>query len=139
MKFWIEIENVGCVEDIDSLVKELGYDADELMLLTDSQDVEAIYDYFDKPGKRAGVNEFGGFFVVARDGDYDAVWGFYNCTPYTNISLWRIHWKMIDEKEHAAIGRYFAKRKCPYCEQLPIQHAAYRKSDGRWQVVCERN
>ena len=138
MKFWVEVENVGCVEDIVSLAKELGYDADELALLTDSQDVAVARHYFGKPGKRVGIDEFGGFFVVARDGDYGAIWGFHGSVAYDDKWLYRIHWKLIDEKEQAAIKRVISGR-CRHCDGLAIEHSAQRDANGRtFNVWCDK-
>jgi hypothetical protein len=59
----------------------------ELVLVTDSQDVEAVKDYF---GNRAAVKDFDGFLVEVDDGEYKDVFGFEGSVP----SLGKIAYKV---------------------------------------------
>jgi hypothetical protein len=140
MKFWIEVEWVGSIEKLDSLAKESGYDRDEVALLTDSQDVEAIHEHFGPQGRRYGINDFGGFFVVARDGDYNAIWGFEGNVPYLDKSMYEIKWKLVEERERIIIQSRFVKypdQKCPHCGDSAIEHAIVRNPVlKRWFVIC---
>jgi len=56
-------------------------------LLTDSQDVAAVRDYFGNPPELA---DFGGFFVWAVDGEYRLVLGFDGIIPYVSKTLYRV-------------------------------------------------
>jgi hypothetical protein len=140
MKFWIDIKLVGSVGDLDSLVKKLGYHKDEVALLTDSQDTESIHEYFGKPGQASGVNGFSGFFVVARDGDYDAIWGFHGNIPYIIKDLYQVIWKLVDEREYNVLQTRFARyphSECPHCKGHAIEHTA-TKDGWRWLVSCPK-
>jgi len=61
----------------------------DFMLLTDSQDVEAIKDYF---GNDELINEYDGFFVKIRDGDYSRIYAFYGNVPFNWKELYEIIW-----------------------------------------------
>ena len=111
MNFWVEVRLVGGVMDIDSLAKNLGYDKEEVTLVTDSQDVEPIRDFLGRQGKLAGIEDFGGFFLVARDGDYVALWGFCGSIPYNEKDVYEIKWRLIDRNAQAVLKRRFKNRK----------------------------
>lgn len=62
----------------------------DLTLVTDSQDVEEIKEYF---GKRPAVKEFDGFFVKIDKGDFVEVYGFHGIVPNVEKSLFKIERK----------------------------------------------
>lgn len=59
--------------------------ADDLLFLSDSQDVETIKDHIGKD-----ADEFDSFFVRVADGDYDAVYGMHGIVPLTSKPVWRV-------------------------------------------------
>lgn len=61
----------------------------DFMLLTDSQDVEAIKDYF---GNDEDIEEYDGFFVKIKDGDYSRIYAFYGSVPFNWKELYEIIW-----------------------------------------------
>ena len=59
----------------------------DLVLLTDSQDVAEIKNYF---GNKPAVQEFDGFFVKVEEGDFAEVYGFHGIIPVLEKSVWKI-------------------------------------------------
>ena len=59
----------------------------DLHLIQDSQDCQAIYEYF---GNNPIVNEFDGFFVKIENGDYSEVYGFYGGIPRSYLDVYKI-------------------------------------------------
>lgn len=139
-KFWVEVELAGSVGDVDSLVKKLGFLKEEVGLLTDSQDVAPIHEHFGRQGQSRGVTDLSGFFVVARNGDYNAIWGFYGIVPYIYKDLYEVKWKFIDEREQRVLKTRFARYphgECPNCQQSAIDHTAH-KNGWRWVFECPK-
>lgn len=79
MKVKIWDEYAGNVQSIEH--------REDLMLVTDSQDVDAIKDYFGNP---EFMEDFGGCFVNVKDGEYADVFCFDGNVPYLNKSLYEI-------------------------------------------------
>ncbi|MBS3748163.1 MAG: hypothetical protein KGY67_00500 [Candidatus Thermoplasmatota archaeon] len=79
MKVNVKDEFVGNIRSIEH--------RDDLQLVTDSQDVDAIKDYFGNPD---WMDEFGGCFVNVKEGDYDEVYCFNGNVPYLDKSLFKI-------------------------------------------------
>jgi len=75
----ITAKRIGTIKDINK--------REDLTLLTDSQDVESVKEYF---GNRKAVDEFDGFFVKVGEGDYDEIYGFEGSVPYLSKSLYKI-------------------------------------------------
>ena len=140
MRFWVETRLVGSVDDVDRLAQAQGYDKEEVTLLTDSQDAKIFHEFFGKQGRAAGVTDLGGFFLVARDGDYTALWGFSGTIPYVYKDLYEVVWRWIDEREYNVLKTRFArypKGECPNCKQDAIDHTATK--DGlRCLVECPK-
>lgn len=76
----IDAEYVGTIKNIENR-----YD---LQLVTDSQDVKAIRDYFGNPEWW----DFEGCFVKVSDGEYDEVYCFEGIVPHLNKPLYKIKW-----------------------------------------------
>lgn len=66
------------------LVKDLE-DRDDLMFISDSQDVYLIKEYL-------GYQHysFEAFFVKVGEGEYEEVYGMYGIVPFLNYEVWRI-------------------------------------------------
>jgi hypothetical protein len=77
-----DTEYIGTVGDIQDDPKYKDY-----ALVTDSQDVEAIWDNF---GNDPTVKDFDGFLVKVGDGDYEDVLGFPGTVAYNYKALYRI-------------------------------------------------
>jgi hypothetical protein len=60
---------------------------DTFMLLTDSQDINAINEYF---GDVCIEEDFNSFFVRTYDGDYDRVYGCHYSVPCNNDRLYLV-------------------------------------------------
>jgi len=60
---------------------------EDLILVTDSQDVGEIKNYF---GDRPAIKEFDGFFVKVGEGDFEEVYGFHGIVPNLEKSLFKI-------------------------------------------------
>jgi hypothetical protein len=57
----------------------------EAIFVSDTQDVRAVKRHI---GKKA--YKFNAFFVIAKDGDYDAVWGTWKTFPHVGDETIRI-------------------------------------------------
>jgi hypothetical protein len=79
------------VKDIKymGLIESVMQHQPDFMLTTDSQDVEAIWDYF---GNDEDVKQFDGFFVKIKDGDYSRVYGFYGNVPFNWKEIYEVIW-----------------------------------------------
>ena len=77
---------VGTINDIQ--------DRKELMLITDSLEVNYILDYlgYSSPDDDDPF-EFSGLIVLVGDGDYDEVYAFEGCVPYLYKDLWLINFQ----------------------------------------------
>lgn len=64
-------------------------DRDDLQLVTDSQDLEAIKEYLGKP---EWFDDFGGCFVKVGEGDYDEIYCFEGSVPSLGKTLYKIEW-----------------------------------------------
>ena len=63
----------------------------DLILLTDSLDVDYVLDYLGYPASDDDdPMDFSGLFVIVGDGDYEEVYAFEGCVPYLNKDLWQI-------------------------------------------------
>lgn len=71
MRAVVKARRAGTVADLEG--------RGDLMLLTDSQEIKAVKEYF---GSRPAVRDFDGFFVEVADGDYGDVYGFEGIVPY---------------------------------------------------------
>ncbi len=145
MKFVMRIDHVGTVAQLDDLIKNYGYAPHEVALVTDSQDVQAVYDYFGVTGKREGLQDFGGFFVVVKDGDYTHVWAFFGNVPGDHKALYEVKWRLVDEQEWKWLKDKFRnepKQQCTFCNGTAIDHYRrladehYRRMGLTWQYVC---
>lgn len=65
-------------------------DREDLQLITDSQDVEAIKEYLGSDVERIDLNEIDGFFVSICDGDYLEILGFCGNVPYSDKELYQL-------------------------------------------------
>jgi len=77
MKFKITL--FGTIEDIQN--------REDLSLATDLQDTEFIKEYL---GNHEDIEDFDGFFVNVKDGEYTEIYGFEGSVPYLYKSLWKI-------------------------------------------------
>lgn len=61
-------------------------DQDEIQLVTNSQDMESIVDYFCGKDKRRAkrFEQFHSYFVECSEGDYNAVYGCTSSVPRSN-------------------------------------------------------
>jgi len=78
MKTKIKVKLFGSVERLQK--------RDDLVLVTDSQEVNDIYSYF---GKHYSILEFDSFFVQIKDGYYGDIFGFYGSVPYLYKSIYK--------------------------------------------------
>lgn len=77
-----DIKYIGTIESVME-------NRPDFTLLTDSQDVEAIWDYF---GNDEDVKQFDGFFAKIGGGDYSRVYGFYGSVPFNWKEIYDIIW-----------------------------------------------
>ena len=87
MKTVISIKEEGSIFNLES--------RPGLTLVQDSQDVDAVQDYF---GHDPAVDEFDGFFVSVRDGDYGEVYGFYGGVPRSYLDVYKITRTFMESK-----------------------------------------
>lgn len=80
MKFWINIERVGTVKDIQ--------DRDDLQLVDNSQDVTEIKKNI--CGNRHDLDDFEVFFVNVDNGEYGDIYGIYQNIPHLSYDLYKI-------------------------------------------------
>ncbi|NLN70320.1 MAG: hypothetical protein GX142_05995 [Chloroflexi bacterium] len=78
--------NVTCIGKIKNI-----QDREDLILITDSLEVEHIIKDSEYLGTDEDQIEFTGLFVLLADSDYREVYGFEGCAPYLNMDLWRIN------------------------------------------------
>jgi len=81
-------EFYGIVDDLDS--------RPELMFLSDSQQVQAIKHHIGNP---EWASEYESFFVSAKDGDYDEIYGIEYTVPYSSRPVYRIFIKEREVKQ----------------------------------------
>lgn len=79
MKVTVDTKRSGTIFNLDS--------RRDLQLVTDSQDTEAVKEYF---GNDPNVQDFDGFFVKVEDGDYTEVYGFYGGVPRSYLDVFKI-------------------------------------------------
>lgn len=63
---------------------------DGLQLITDSQEVEAVFESIGKL-KTMNRNAFGGLFVEIKDGEYGRIYAFRGCIPAALKALTKVH------------------------------------------------
>jgi hypothetical protein len=81
MKLRPIVTYVGTINDIQ--------DRNDLMLITDSYEVNYILDYFGYPAPDDDDHmDFSGLFVLVGDGDYEEVFAFEGCVPFFCKDLW---------------------------------------------------
>lgn len=56
----------------------------DLILVTDSQDVQELKNYLCLEPQVPRIDQCDGFFVKVEDGDYTEVYGFWGIIPYLN-------------------------------------------------------
>ena len=79
MKCEIKDKYAGVIGDLE--------DRNDLQLVTDSQDVQDIKDYF---GNAPAVEDYDGFFVKVGDGELDEVYAFVGSIPVLNKPIFEI-------------------------------------------------
>jgi hypothetical protein len=79
LRSYVNASLYGRIKDIQN--------RNDLQLITDSQDVKEIYDYF---GNRSNATMFDGFFVKIEEGDYSEVYGFHGIFTELNKELYKI-------------------------------------------------
>lgn len=79
MKAYINVELAGTIKDLDK--------RQDLQLITDSQDVEAIKERF---GNDQDLEDFGGFFIKIDNGDYDEVYGYEGTIPDLDKDIYKV-------------------------------------------------
>jgi hypothetical protein len=78
------VTQVGTIKTIE--------DRKDLILVTDPLEVNWILDYLGYPAaSKNDPMEFSGLFVAVQDGDYEEVFAFEGCVPYTYKDLWKIN------------------------------------------------
>ena len=65
-------------------------DRENLQLVTDSQDVEAIKEYLGSDIGEFDLDGIDGFFVSIKDGDYSEILGFNGSIPYLDKELYQL-------------------------------------------------
>ena len=89
--YFISIFSIG-MRKVDAVLFGLIRDVqhrDDLTLLTDSQDVQAVKDYLGAP---EWFDDFGGCFVKIGEGDYEEIYCFEGCVPLLDKSLYKVEW-----------------------------------------------
>ena len=79
LRSYVNASLYGRIKDIQN--------RNDLQLVTDSQDVKEIWDYF---GNRSNATMFEGFFVKVEEGDYSEVYGFHGIVPELQKELYKI-------------------------------------------------
>jgi hypothetical protein len=77
--FNLRTKRCGTIKDI--------HGRDDLILVTDSQDIEALKDYF---GHNPALDDFDGFFVKIENGEYVEVKAFQGILPALRKDLYCI-------------------------------------------------
>ena len=63
----------------------------DLILITDSQEVETVLNDLNYPATdEKAPMDFGGLFVAIQDGDYSEIFAFEWTVPYLSKDLWKI-------------------------------------------------
>jgi hypothetical protein len=147
MKFVMAVEHVGTVAQLDDLAQNLGYKKDEIGFLSDSQDVEHLCEFFGRMGKTNDVQEFDSWWVVARDGDYEAMWACHGIA-YTGKPLYQIKWRLVDAIEWRYLQKHFRDSSCRLCGGGAIDHTRKKldpnkpdelrliKKYWRYRIIC---
>ena len=139
MRFIVRFRYAGNVGEIDELAALEGYHAEEVGFMSDSQDVDAIKEYFGTAG-RGQVDEFDSFFVVAHDGDYVAMWGMYGVVSYLTKPVYAITWGMYDAADWNWLRSKFKSMRHGLCEECgkDVMHHGRTQGEGKkkWQLVC---
>lgn len=60
----------------------------EPSLLLNSQDIDAIKDYFGDKGKAYGIDEITGALAVIDNGDYSHIWITWDRAPYSSSAIY---------------------------------------------------
>jgi hypothetical protein len=100
MRVTVRATLVGTVADLDL--------RNDLTLATDSQDVEAIKEYF---GNRPAVEEFDGFLVKIEDGEYTEVYGFPGNIAWLRKPVYKITRTFSESKPRESSSSVGSKRK----------------------------
>lgn len=83
MKFWIKIDRVGTVKDIQ--------DRQDLQFIDNSQDVAEVKKNI--CGNRKNLADFEAFFINTDNGEYGDVYGIkYQNIPHLSYDLYKITW-----------------------------------------------
>jgi hypothetical protein len=77
VKYALEIKPCGTIRDLQK--------REDLTLVTDSQDVQAVKDQL---GNSDALDDFDGFFVNVGEGEYTEVYGFQGNVPFLGKSLY---------------------------------------------------
>jgi len=76
----------GTIKDIQ--------DRDDLILVTDSQEVQAVLDHIRyPPNGDEDPMDFSGLFVSIQDGDYLEIFAYLGSIPYLFENIWKINRK----------------------------------------------
>ena len=74
--------------DLDQKVKNLGFNPDDMIFISDSQDVTAVkenlYYYVCCKNHKHKTAEFDAFFVIVEDGEYSFLAGIEGIIPYND-------------------------------------------------------
>ena len=74
----------GTIKDIQ--------ERDDLILITDSQEVEAVLNHITFPSVADEITmEFSGLLVSIKDGDYLEIFAYEGTIPYLFENLWKIN------------------------------------------------
>jgi len=76
----------GTIKDIQ--------DRDDLILVTDSQDVQSVLDHINyPPSGDEDPMDFSGLFVSIQDGDYLEIFAYLGSIPYLFENIWKIEFQ----------------------------------------------
>ena len=74
------------ITELNQKVKDLGFNPDDMMFISDSQDVEAIKEnmcyYVCRENHKHKTAEFDSFFVIVGEGEYNFLAGIKGIVPY---------------------------------------------------------
>jgi hypothetical protein len=65
-------------------------DRDDLLLVTDSQDVNMIKEYLGDDVAKYDLECIDGFFVKVENGDYSEIYGFNGCIPCLSKEIYQL-------------------------------------------------
>jgi len=136
MRFVVVVEPVGTVAHLDDLAKKLGYAPEEIAFSSDQSGVQAYIDFFGKVGQKTDLAHFYSWWVVARDGEYKAMWACYGIA-YTHKTLYQIKWRLVDPEEWAYLQDRYRHDRCAHCGGGAIDHTRRKldmknKADWYW-------